>query len=107
MKRTVDVPKKPVVEEDFSSSEDEDDISVATGLCKSYKDCVRWRGNRLFSFCGTTKVCALCLTSIFNANDEKTFKRQNTNVYQIVFTLYKLCKVKICQKICVRLAKLL
>ena len=71
MKRTVDVPKKNAVEEEFLSSDDDDDISVATGLCKSYKDCVRWRGNRLFSFCGTTQVCALCLTSDFNAKDEK------------------------------------
>ena len=72
MKRTVDVPKKTAAEDEFSSSDDDDeDISVATGLCKSYKDCVRWRGNRLFSFCGTTQVCALCLTSNINAKDEK------------------------------------
>ena len=62
--------RKSVPVQDLSS-DDEEDSTVTANLCKLYEDCVRWRGNRLFSFRGTTQVCALCLTRTFNASNEK------------------------------------
>ena len=71
MQGTVTGAGTNAADDGFSSSDTDENTSMASGLCKSNKDCVRLRGNRLYSFCGTTQVCALCLTTDFNSEGER------------------------------------